>query len=81
MNAKTAVAFFFNDEISANNTREKLEKQWDDAVANPVEAAASGEIDDIISSEELRQRIGAALAMLSAKSTAVSSRRHLIMPL
>ncbi len=81
MNASSAVAFLFNDEISANTPREKLEKKWDEYVANPVEAAASGEIDDIISSAELRQRIGAALSMLSAKSTVSSSRRHLIMPL
>lgn len=81
MNASSAVAFLWNDEITANVTREDLEKRWDDAVATPVEAASSGEIDDIIASGETRQRIGAAVSMLSAKSTYSASRRHLIMPL
>ena len=81
MNASSAVAFLWNDEITANVTREDLEKRWDDAVATPVEAASTGEIDDIIASGETRQRIGAAVSMLSAKSTYSASRRHLIMPL
>lgn len=81
MNASSAVAFLWNDKITANVTREDLEKNWNDSVATPVEAASSGEIDDIIASAETRQRIGAAIAMLSAKSTYSASRRHLIMPL
>ncbi len=81
MNAESAVAFLYNDEISASITREELEKRWDDAVATPVEAASSGEIDDIIDSAEARVRIAAALAMLSSKSQTPASRRHLIMPL
>lgn len=81
MNASSAVAFLFNEEITADKSRDDLENQWNEYVANPVEAAASGEIDDIISLSELRVRLGAALAMLSAKSTVPSSRRHLIMPL
>ena len=80
-NAESAVAFLYNDEISASVTREDLEKRWDDAVATPVEAASSGEIDDIIDSAEARVRIAAALAMLSSKSQTPASRRHLIMPL
>lgn len=81
MNASSAVAFLFNDEITADKSRSDLESQWNEYVANPVEAAASGEIDDIISLSELRVRLGAALSMLSSKSTVLSSRRHLIMPL
>lgn len=81
MNASTAVAFLWNDEITADVTRADLEKRWNESVATPVEAASSGEIDDIISSEETRQRIGAGIVMLSAKSTYSASRRHLIMPL
>ena len=81
MNAKSAVAFLWNDEITADITRADLEKRWNESVATPVEAASSGEIDDIIESAEARQRIGAGIAMLSAKSTYAASRRHLIMPL
>ena len=36
-------------------------------VSSPVKAAASGEIDDIIGTNELRARICSALLMLSAK--------------
>lgn len=81
MNAESAVAFLWNDKISADVTRAKLEECWDKSVATPVEAAAAGEIDDIISASEARARIGAAFAMLSCKSTACASRRHLVMPL
>jgi len=81
MNASSAVAFLWNDKITANVTRADLEARWNESVATPVEAASSGEIDDIIAAEETRQRIGAALAMLSSKSTYAASRRHLIMPL
>ena len=81
MNAKTAVAFLQNDNIGGNVTREDLEKQWNDTVATPVEAAASGEIDDIISSDEVRARLTSAVYMLSQKSALPASRRHLNMPL
>lgn len=81
MNAESAVAFLWNDKISADVTRDQLEKCWDSSVATPVEAAAAGELDDIISGAEARARIGAAFAMLSCKSTACASRRHLVMPL
>ncbi len=81
MNASSAVAFLWNDEINVDVTREDLENRWDEAVANPVEAASSGEIDDIIDSTEVRLRIAASLAMLSSKSQTPTSRRHLIMPL
>ena len=81
MNASSAVAFLWNDQITADITRADLEKRWDESVATPVEAASSGEIDDIIVASETRQRIGAALSMLSSKSTYAASRRHLIMPL
>lgn len=81
MNASSAVAFLWNDEITADITRGDLEARWNESVATPVEAASSGEIDDIIASAEARQRIGAGIAMLSAKSAYAASRRHLIMPL
>ncbi len=81
MNASSAVAFLWNDRISAKVSRDDLEVLWNEAVATPVEAAVSGEIDDIIDSAEARQRIGAALAMLSSKSGYVASRKHLVMPL
>ena len=81
MPASTAVAFLWNDQISEDVSREDLEKQWDETVGSPVAAASAGEIDDIIDGAELRQRIGGAVMMLSAKSKRVPVRRHLNMPL
>lgn len=81
MSAKKAVAFLWNDKITADVTREQLESEWDETVGSPVAAASAGEIDDIIDSAELRQRIGGAIMMLSAKSKCTPSRRHANMPL
>lgn len=81
MNASAAVAFLMNDSITADVSRSDLEHQWNEGVATPVEAAASGEIDDIIASDELRVRIGAAVNMLIAKSSNTASRKHLTMPM
>ena len=81
MSAKKAVAFLWNDKITADVTRDQLEAQWDETVGSPVAAASAGDIDDIIDSAELRQRIGGALMMLSAKSKCAPVRRHANMPL
>ncbi len=81
MNASSAVAFLMNGQITAELSREDLERQWNESVATPVEAAASGEIDDIIASDELRIRIAAAVNMLLAKSAGSASRKHLTMPM
>lgn len=81
MPASSAVAFLWNDQISEEVTREDLEKQWDETVGSPVAAASAGEIDGIIDAAELRQRIGGAIMMLSAKSKKIPARRHLNMPL
>ncbi len=81
MNASSAVAFMMNDQITSDVSRKDLERQWDESIATPVEAASSGEIDDIIASAELRARIGAAVYMLTSKSQTPASRKHLTMPL
>ena len=81
LSAESAVAFLWNEKISASISRADLERLWNESVATPVEAASSGEIDDIISESETRQRIGAALAMLSSKSAFNASRKHINMPL
>lgn len=81
MSAKKAVAFLWNDKITAEITREQLETEWDETIGSPVAAASAGEIDDIIDANELRQRIGGAIMMLSAKSKSAPCRRHANMPL
>ena len=81
MKASSAVAFLYNDKISAEVTREDLETSWDENVASPIEAAASGEIDDVIAPDEVRARLCSVFNMLSRKSRSWNSRRHPNMPL
>ncbi len=66
LTAKTGVAFLWNDRITAEKTREDLEKEWSEAAA-PEAAAAMGEVDDIVEPTELRARVLAALMMLRDK--------------
>ena len=66
LTAKTGVAFLWNDRITAEKTREDLEKEWSEAAA-PEAAAAMGEVDDIVEPAELRARVLAALMMLRDK--------------
>jgi len=81
---ESAVAFVWNDKVGGSDpkaAREELEEQWKEMCASPVDAAEKGEIDDIIESAELRQRICAAVSMLAAKSEIYPDRRHAVLPL
>lgn len=78
---EAAVAFAWNDKITADKSREELENEWKEKCASPVNAAEIGEIDDIIANAELRQRICAALGMLFSKTDVAPTRRHANMPL
>ncbi len=62
MNPDSAIAFL--GKVKDESKHKEEAKSWADRYASPLEAAKSGHIDDIIDSAELRQRIGAALAML-----------------
>ena len=81
MSAERAVAFLWNDQITSEVSRESLEEKWNETVASPTAAAACGAVDDIVADSELRQRICAAVMMLSAKSKCTPARRHANMPL
>ncbi|MBE6679692.1 MAG: hypothetical protein E7598_04125 [Ruminococcaceae bacterium] len=80
MSPRSAVAFLCNEKV-AKKTREEVEANWAAENAAPVKAAVHGEIDDIIESAELRQRICAAISMLASKCGSVPERRHPNMPL
>ncbi len=67
LSAESGVAFAWDKYISEDKTRDALISEWKLSVSSPVKAAASGEIDDIISTNELRARICSALLMLSSK--------------
>ena len=64
--------------ISTNRTL--LEERWRQSLASPVAAACRGEIDDIITVDEMRQKLLSSLFMLAGKGVA-TTRRHPILPL
>lgn len=63
-----------------STTRSELEESWRTSLASPVAAACRGEIDDIITVDEMRGRLLSALYMLSGKGVC-GARRHPILPL
>ena len=76
--AESGVAFAWDKYITEENTRASLISDWKASVSSPANAAASGEIDDIISVNELRARICSALLMLSAKGVFNKSGRTVL---
>lgn len=80
LTAEDAVAFAWSDRITLTVSRDSLESEWKNTVASPIAAASTGEIDDIISITELRQRICTSLLLLSSKGSA-DAYRHAIDPL
>lgn len=65
LSAKTGVAFLWNDRITEKTTRTDLEAKWRAEEATAGQAAATGEVDDVVAPAELRARILAALYMLA----------------
>ena len=76
---ESGVAFAWDKYITEETTRESLVEEWRASVSSPVNAASSGEIDDIISVNEMRARICSSLLMLAAKgnSSLVAARKVL----
>ncbi len=78
LTADSGVAFAWDKYITVEKTRETLVDEWKQTVSSPARAAASGEIDDIISTNEMRARICSALLMLCAKGqNSISGRKVL----
>ena len=79
--AESGVAFAWDKYITEETTRESLVEDWKTSVSSPVNAASSGEIDDIISVNEMRARICSALLMLAAKGDNALIARRKVLPL
>ena len=60
MPVDSAIAFVKNKKVNDDDRAE-----WESTMASPVAAARNGDIDDIISYDELRARVAAAFEMLS----------------
>lgn len=67
LSAESGVAFAWDKYITEEKTREDLIAEWKSTVSSVANAAASGEIDDIISTNELRARLCSSLMMLATK--------------
>lgn len=80
LSPEASVAFVWNDRVG-EVSREELEKEWKEKCASASAACDAGEIDDVIEPAELRQRICASLAMLSAKAEGRPARKHTALPL
>lgn len=76
MDPETAVAFVWNDKITADKSRAEVEAEWKKTYASATLAAESGDIDDIVPAEELRARIISALYMLAEKADGMPDRKH-----
>ena len=79
--AESGVAFAWNEYVTNEKTRDELVNEWKTTVSSPSVAAASGEIDDIIGTSELRARICSALLMLAAKGTFSTTNSRKVLPL
>ena len=78
LSAEAGVAFAWDKYITEENTREDLINDWKSNISSPAHAAESGDIDDIISTNELRLRLCSALLMLSAKGSASVNGRKVL---
>lgn len=81
LSADSGVAFAWDKYITEEKTRDDLVNEWKATVSSPAGAAASGEIDDIIDTNELRARLCSALLMLSGKNTAKKCSCRKVLPL
>ena len=81
LSADSGVAFAWDKYITEENTREALIAEWKSSVSSPANAAASGEIDDIIDTNELRARLCSALLMLAGKNSASTASCRKVLPL
>lgn len=81
LGAESAVAFAWEKFIDEDTSRDELVNTWKNTVSSPGYAAASGEIDDIISTNELRARICSALLMLSQKGCFSCTAKSKVIPL
>ncbi len=80
LSSDASVALAWNELVSEDCPREALENEWKVSLASPVAAAFHGEIDDIITVDEMRKKIISALYMLSSKNLGLN-KKHPVFPL
>lgn len=73
---ETAVTILYNDQISAEHTREQLISEYEDGEASAFSAAALGALDDVIDPAATRSALVSALSMISSKREAHLPKKH-----
>lgn len=81
LNPKTAVAFMYGDEITADKSREDVENEYRTTKASAFNAAADGVVDDVIDPAATREALIGALDMLEGKRVSKLPKKHGNMPL
>lgn len=76
LDTKAAVAFLFNERLANGESREALEKEYEEDMASPFTAAACGAVDDVFVPAETRAKIVAALDILAGKRETTLPRKH-----
>ena len=80
LSTDASVALAWNDQITPDESRDALEQKWRVCRSSAVAAAYYGEVDDIITVDELRKKIISAVYMLSSKNQKIE-KRHSVFPL
>lgn len=76
-----AVAILMNDRLAAGENRDELVKEYCTVNASPLKAAQSGKVDDIIDAGLTREKLAAALSVMSGKRVTKLPKKHSNMPL
>lgn len=76
-----AVAIMMNDRLAAGEDREALIKEYCTVNASPLKAAQNGKVDDIIDAGLTREKLAAALSVMSGKRVTKLPKKHSNMPL
>lgn len=76
LDVEAAVAFLFNDRLSAGEDRNALEAEYKETIGSAYTAAACGAIDDVFPQEQTRDKIIAVLDMLYSKRETTIARKH-----
>ena len=63
----SAVAFLYNDRLANGESRQALEKEYEENMASPFTAAACGALDDVFVPAQTRAKLIASLDILAGK--------------
>lgn len=81
LDPEAAVAILMNDRLAAGEDREELVKEYCSENASALAAAQCGQIDDVFEPACTREKLSAALAVLSGKRVTKLPKKHSNMPL